>query len=378
MTTGERAGAVGLVASVCAISGLHFVVSPQADLVHEVLGRLYYVPIVVAAIRYGTLGGLATSLLASALYLPHIVMTWSGGPLFGMDEYAAILLFNVVGLVTGGMADRIRLERNRSRRAAEEVERAYAKLAASSEARLKAERLATVGRIAAGMAHEIRTPLGALLGCCEILSAGIEPPDTKAEFVDIAKKAIARIERLVEAFLEFAHPPPADLRSVDLNELAEDVTHLVVPALLGRPLDGIDLRLFPAPLPVTVDRHQVERAVVELLLVASSQAREGGLTVSTARRGRLAEIAVHVAPFEGRLSGDVFEPFADNDLADGLTLSVVKRLVENQAGSVDATVVDRCLRFVIALPSSRTAATGTTRPPATPTYMDAQSRELGA
>ena len=73
----ERLEPAGLFSSVIVISGLHYLASTHIILVHEILRRFYYVPIVIAAIRYGARGGLAISLLSSALYLPHIILAWS-------------------------------------------------------------------------------------------------------------------------------------------------------------------------------------------------------------------------------------------------------------------------------------------------------------
>ena len=349
-------GAVGIVLSVCVISGLHYTASMHAILVHEILKRLYYVPIVVAAIRYGAQGGLATALLASALYLPHIVISWSNWPVFEVGPYGEIILFNVVGALTGVMADRLRAERNRYRQASEELAAAYEQLKLSTDDRLKSERMATVGRVAAGMAHEIRTPLAGLLGCFEILGAEYPPDHPKTEFVKIARKEIVRVEGVVTEFLDFAHPPRASPQSVDLNDVAEAAMRLVGPALKERGSRPIEPRLLPAALPITIDAHQVERAVVDLLLVASSLAPHGSLTLSTDRADGIGAIAIAIDPVERKLPSDLFEPFAEGHIANGLTLPVAKRLVENQGGTVRAETKGQRARFVIELPIS-TAAT---------------------
>ncbi|MBI2833005.1 MAG: sensor histidine kinase, partial [Acidobacteria bacterium] len=74
-------------AAVCAISLLHYGTSVHWILLHEIFKRLYYVPIVIAAVAYGTAAGLATSILASLLYLPHIVLDWRGLPVFAVERY---------------------------------------------------------------------------------------------------------------------------------------------------------------------------------------------------------------------------------------------------------------------------------------------------
>ncbi len=153
--TRQLGGAIGIVLSVCVISGLHYTLSMHAILVHEILKRLYYVPIVVAAIRYGAQGGIATALLASALFLLHIVMSWSNWPVFEVGQYGEIILFNVIGAVTGIMADRLRAEGNRYRQASEALAAAYEQLKVNTDHRLKSERMATVGPVSAGMANEI-------------------------------------------------------------------------------------------------------------------------------------------------------------------------------------------------------------------------------
>jgi len=85
----------GIVAAVIVVSGLHYFASTRTILLHEIFSRLYSLPIVVAAVRYGAQGGLATALLASALYLPHIVLDWHAWPVFEVRQYGEVVLFNV-------------------------------------------------------------------------------------------------------------------------------------------------------------------------------------------------------------------------------------------------------------------------------------------
>lgn len=346
----------GIVAAVLVISALHYLASTHTILVHEILRRLYYVPIVIAAMRFGVQGGLAISLLATALYLPHIVLAWSSWPVFEVGQYGEIVLFNVVGAVTGIMADRLRSERNRYRLTSEELEIAYDQLKTSMDERVKAERMAAVGRVAAGMAHEIRTPLSAILGCFEILSSDCPPDHPKHEFLAILKKEVSRVESVVAAFLDFAQPALPSFQSIDLNDLARGATRLVTPTLTEQAAGPIDLELASYTVPVTVDAHQLQRALIDLLLAGSSLAVQGSVTLSTATQDETATLRLVAEGVAKDLPGDLFEPFGVGRVPHGLMLPLVRRLIENQAGRIAATRQDRRLEFVIELPTSKTAA----------------------
>lgn len=353
---------VALVAGVAAISGLHYLASIHitglhAVLLHETLKRLYYVPIVVAAMLYGAQGGLATSLLASALYLPHIVMSWSGWPVFEVDKYAEIVLFNVVGAVTGVIADRLRTERNRYRDISQELEIAYRQLEASTNQRIRAERLAAVGRVAADMAHEIRTPLGAILGCFEILAGDYPAGHPKLPFIDILKKEIARAEGVVATFLEFAQPPPPQRRRVDVNDIVRSAAQRFEARQTECRGALAQVELSPSPLPVLADADQVERCVVEILVTAAAlTSRERPALSTTQAADGAAEIHVRVTGATQRLPEGLFETFDDRYGAHALMLPLIRRLLENQGGTITMAADDTHLDVTIALPRTSTAA----------------------
>ncbi len=173
--------AAAIFASVVAISLLHYSVSVHILILHEVFRRLYYVPIVVAAVLYGTQAAVGTALFASALYLPHVVVGWRDWPIVEVGQYGKIVLFFVIAAVTGVLADRLRAERNRYHDAAEALRKAYAETKARAEERLQVDRFVAMGRLAAGVAHQVRNPLGALTGCLEILEADVPPDHPKAD-----------------------------------------------------------------------------------------------------------------------------------------------------------------------------------------------------
>lgn len=269
---------LGIIAAVAVISLLHYGTSLHSILLHEILKLLYYVPIVIAAVAYGARGGLATSILASLLYLPHIALDWQGWPVFAVEQYGELILFNVVAGLTGVLADRLRAGRNRYREAAAELQEAYCHLKARTDERIRVDRLVTVGRIASGIAHEIRNPLGRLLGCVEILEADFPRSHPKREFFSITRKEMRRRNAVVTEFLELAEPAPPSSHLVDLNQIVQSASRLARPGLVDRAVTT-RVQTLAAPLLVAADAEQVQRAVLNMIR------RNVGLTKHSRRSG---------------------------------------------------------------------------------------------
>lgn len=352
--TGASRGGAAIVVSLVTISALHYVTSFHSVVWHEVFKRVYYVPIVIAAVTAGTRGGLAASILSTLLYLPHVALRWHAWPVVDVEQYGEMLMFNVVAIATGMLADRLRAERDHCRLTATKLRKAYTSLEAQTDERLRVDRLVTVGRIASGIAHEIRTPLAGLSGCLEILGGEFPQPHPKAEFVDIAKREITRLQGVVTEFLEFAHPAPPTVQTVDLRLLAETAARLARPALTCR---GVDLEVHApqAVFPAYVDVDQVQRALLSILLACAPALRDGRVVLTIHQAGDIGQLTLE---FEGSVSPpaawDVFEPFPTAAHGGGLALATARRLIENQHGTVRADVVNSRLRCVISLPVAKT------------------------
>ena len=265
-------------------------------------------------------------------------------------------MFNVVAIVTGVLADRLRAERDRCRLTAAELRKAYASLEGQSDERLRVDRLVTIGRIASGIAHEIRTPLAGLLGCIEILGTEFQRAHPKTEFVEIGKREIERLQRVVTDFLDFAHPAPPTLQAIDLRLVVDTAARLARPALARRDVD-LEVRTEDGMIPVAVDAEQVQRALFNILLACAPSLRAGRVLLAIQQTSDIGQITLE---FNGTIplpiSWDVFEPFPAAAHGDGLALATARRLIENQHGTIRAEVVDGRLRCVMSLPVAKATA----------------------
>jgi two-component system NtrC family sensor kinase len=147
------------------------------------------------------------------------------------------------------------------------VNRMTDRLLEEREHLVRAEKLASVGRLAAGIAHEIGNPLGAINGYVHVL--GKAPPGNTAarDALTGLEREAGRIDRIIRGLLDYARAKPRNSTLVDLNELARTVTDLLAAQGVLR---RVQLQLSPASEPVFVagDRHDLEQALVNLLLNA--------------------------------------------------------------------------------------------------------------
>lgn len=143
------------------------------------------------------------------------------------------------------------------------------------EETIRSEKLASVGLLAAGMAHEIGTPLAAIIGYAGLLREELKDDPGKSDFIDRLEQDAQRIDRLVRDLLDYARPKDSMLEPADLHELL----NVTLEWLKGQGISKkIDVSLSVAsdlPL-VSVDKHQMEQVFINLIINARDAMPEGG------------------------------------------------------------------------------------------------------
>jgi signal transduction histidine kinase len=217
------------------------------------------------------------------------------------------------------------------------------------------ERLAALGRITAGVAHEVKNPLNSMRLWLELLRESLpHDRDGARQAVRVLDKEIDRLDNVVKRFLDFTKPVEVHLEETQLAELLDDVLRVAEPQL--RQANVQVARLLPIDVPpVFVDRALLKQAVLNLVLNAVEAMPDGGqLRLVLSRRGDAAEITVGdtgrgIAPEDRPKVFQLF--FTTRPGGSGIGLATTFRIVQLHNGSIDFTSeVDRGTTFRIELP----------------------------
>ena len=344
-----------LVLSVVLITLLHYQTTAGGNfLLHEISQRLYYIPIVYAAYTFGVRGSMATSLLSGAVYLLHISEHGGDTQAAILNQYAEVLMFQVVAVVTGFLAGAERRQRQRFEKASTELATAYEELRSTVGLLIRADRLKSLGELAAGMAHEVRNPLSAIRGAVDIIAKEISPDSPRRKFVGVIEEEVDRLNRLVGEFLSFAKPRQPERTPTDLSELVESVV-----TFTSKEADnnGVRLvtRLDERLQAVSLDREQIRQVLLNLIINAIHAMPEGGtVEIGTSLGSESVELWVrdHGVGIEPGTRDKIFDPFfTTKQQGSGLGLSIAYQIVKQHGGEIELRDVDGPgALFVIRLP----------------------------
>jgi len=227
----------------------------------------------------------------------------------------------------------------------------------------RADRMATIGELASGIAHEIRNPLAGIQGAIQVLSEGFPKGDPRREVTDEIQKQIFKLERLVKDLLNYAKPTAQNYIPTDINQLVDKVLSFFV-AQSGISDDFKIEKKFFSPLPnVCLDPNSIEQAFLNIILNAQKAMPNGGTLSIYTRPLNLNGIHGIQVIFEDTGVGipeknlsKIFNPFFSTRAdGTGLGLSITKNIIEQHGGRIEVeSKVNVGTKFIITLPVMKT------------------------
>ena len=311
---------------------------------------IYFLPVVSAAIYFGTLGALVWTTISSLAYLSllfpalqEVDVTPEGKGILAIR----VLFFYIAAILVNRFAVENRRQVQRLQDLSDKLEETNRQLRRAEAGARRAERLAALGQLSAGLAHEIRNPLGVIKGSADMLNrkvAGSEP--LVAELAGYISSEVNRLNALVVRFLDFARPSNLELRPAGISEI---VDRAVEAASASIPNSGVKIERHYAPnLPeIPADPQLCEQVFVNLItnamqaMLAHEDSSEKTLRLSIGPESSHGESGVGVIVEDTgpgvppELREQIFNPFFTSKKDGvGLGLSIVAKIVDDHRGSI--------------------------------------------
>lgn len=204
---------------------------------------------------------------------------------------------------------------------------------------LRAEQLAWAGRMAAGIAHEVRNPLMAIKLLIQALADGRTDHRLRPRDMEVLEEEIIRLEQAVGSFLDFARPPRPDKKAVEVGPLVEQVADRVRGRAALQQV-AVEVTTPRRPVVAELDPGQLQQVLYNLLFNAlDAQPTGGRITVTVV--GEDDRVVLRVEDegpgLPARVRDRLFEPFVSTkDAGMGLGLSICRRIVETHGGEIGA------------------------------------------
>jgi two-component system, NtrC family, sensor histidine kinase HydH len=312
---------------------------------------IYYLPAVTAAEYFGPWATLFWTSLASVAYCSYLYPALQEYEITG-EDYGRLAIRIVFFFLAAMVVNRFVIESRRQTQRYQELAETLAETnrrleQAQAEAR-RSERLAALGQLSAGLAHEIRNPLGVIKGSAEMLTQKLgDSNPLAAELAGYISTETNRLSALVTRFLDFARPLHADLTSQDVTTVLDRALNDVAQFWKGAPV-RVEKEYEPQLPPVPLDESLCEQAFVNIVQNAyDAMGPKGGMVRVQVRQSRtqgrdgrsLDGVEVRIADtgpgIPPELREQIFNPFVTTKKSGvGLGLSIVSKIIDGHHGTI--------------------------------------------
>jgi len=220
------------------------------------------------------------------------------------------------------------------------------------------EKMAAVGTLAAGVAHEVNNPLAGILACSENLEASLDNPEAVKEYLKLIRDGLRRIERTIQNLLDFSRARKMSLEPTSINHNVRHVLEMTSYQLKSHGIET-ELELDPDEPMVLVDHFQMEQLFLNLVLNAIQAMANGGRLVIRSRVEDdflVVEVADNGVGIPPEIRDRIFDPFfttRETGEGTGLGLAVSDTIIRAHGGSIEVeSEVGRGTVFQVRLPLS--------------------------
>ena len=355
-----------LVLVVVGIGVLHFTTPGYMIFYHDMYRRLSYFPIVLGGIWFGVWVGLVLAVMSSIAFIPHVLLYIGEGTGTYLSELTEIILYLAAGTVTGIIAGRESLLRNRYKELSEKLEKSYDKLHRETQILLEleeqlsaAQKLSALGQLSASLAHEIKNPLSSIKGTAEILLDEFPKDHPKREFVEILLKETTRLNNTVEEVLQFSRrgiqgKQKEETETEPLSQVIDRVTSLLASQSHKKSIK-LSVTGWEAGKAFHVASEKLSQVFLNIILNGIDAVPPNGeIIIETMKNsdGYTVSVKDNGPGIPDDLKDKIFGAFySTKEEGTGLGLSISKKIVESYGGTLtlsDAETGGAC--FTVFLP----------------------------
>jgi len=324
---------------------------------------IYYVPVVSAATIFEVRGTLLWTAVAAAAYCSYLypaLKEFELTPEGATDIVIRVLFLFLAAIIVNRFVIESRRQAERYRTLAETLAETNRRLEAAQAEVRRSERLAALGQLTAGVAHEIRNPLGVIKGSAEMLTQKLPASDALArELAGYISSEVDRLNGIVSRFLDFARPMHLERKPAEIPPLVDRALKAAQNGLGGREVE-IERDYAPDLPAARVDAELCEQVFTNLAVNAfQAMGEAGGKLQVSARPANSSTRAGIEVEFEdsgpgvpAHLREQIFNPFFTTKKEGiGLGLSIVSKIVDEHGGSIRlASEPGKGARFRVFLP----------------------------
>jgi two-component system, NtrC family, sensor histidine kinase HydH len=301
-------------------------------------------PVITAATSFGLLGTALVTLLACAEYSSFLVYIDWGPQFIDSENWIALALrlltVPLVGFLTHQLAEGKRVESRKYQMAAEQLAAANKSLKEAEAQVRRSERLAALGQLTAGLAHELRNPMGTMKTSAELLARNVGEENAIAkEMAGYVSSEVDRVNTIITRFLDFARPQHLRLAPGDLDALLDTTIERFEREKSGATATISVYKNYAPDIPkIEFDNGLMERVFSNLLINAAQASPPGGVvTVKTRRADPMVEVSVidRGSGIDPKNLESIFNPFfTTKSEGVGLGLAICSKIVDEHGGKI--------------------------------------------